>query len=168
MTDRAAFLSQRIASARERERGTSGVRALLPQPLLPRIAAPEPVREWARAPLGEHVGVWRFGVGYKRSDCTSYGGQLWLAICDTSAKPGDSGDWRLIVRRGAPGADGQDGASAQLVDARATFDRDQVTHQTTKVTLRALDTNEMLATMTPQHDAEGFLESATIKWAVAA
>jgi hypothetical protein len=42
---------------------------------------------------------------YERGDAVSYGGNLFIAQKDTKAKPGESADWRLAVRRGKDGKD---------------------------------------------------------------
>lgn len=50
------------------------------------------------------VGVWTERT-YAAGDSVSHGGSLFIAQCETSAKPGKSDDWRLAVKRGADGRD---------------------------------------------------------------
>lgn len=47
-------------------------------------------------------GAWRQRK-YERGDGTSYRGCWWLATCDTEAKPGTNGDWRLAIKKGRDG-----------------------------------------------------------------
>lgn len=49
-------------------------------------------------------GVWK-EAEYLAGDSVSLGGQLWIAQCDTKAKPGESQEWRLSVKRGRDGKD---------------------------------------------------------------
>lgn len=51
-------------------------------------------------------GVWSEGKQYVKGDCVTWGGSLWIAQRDTSAKPDtpDSG-WRLAVKKGRDGKD---------------------------------------------------------------
>jgi len=44
--------------------------------------------------------TWRAEQQYERGDAVTFGGQIYIARADTKARPGDSGDWRLAVRRG--------------------------------------------------------------------
>lgn len=53
-------------------------------------------------------GVWT-ERGYVRGDCVTHQGSLWLAHKDTTAKPGLSQEWQLIVKRGNHGRDGERG-----------------------------------------------------------
>jgi hypothetical protein len=47
------------------------------------------------------VGVWRKGTQYREQHCVSHGGSLWKCCAPTStAKPGKSPNWKLIVKRG--------------------------------------------------------------------
>jgi len=45
-------------------------------------------------------GVYKAGTGYVKGDAVTYGGSLWIAQCDTRAKPDATPDWRLSVKRG--------------------------------------------------------------------
>lgn len=49
-------------------------------------------------------GVYREGQSYAKGDAVTWGGSLWIAQDDTSAKP-DAGGWRLAVKRGRDGKD---------------------------------------------------------------
>lgn len=53
-------------------------------------------------------GIWKDGV-YKRGDIVTRDGSQWHCERETTGVPGTSADWRLIVKRGAPGKDGQPG-----------------------------------------------------------
>jgi hypothetical protein len=48
-------------------------------------------------------GVYEPAVPYTRGAITTWGGSLWLSLNDTSAKPGENGDWKLIVKAGRDG-----------------------------------------------------------------
>ena len=51
-------------------------------------------------------GVWRADGNYRRGDCTTHGGQIWIAQQDGAEhEPGMGGGWRLAVSRGKPGRD---------------------------------------------------------------
>lgn len=53
-------------------------------------------------------GVYRDGTSYEQGDGVTAGGNYWIALKDTSMRPGDSNsDWRLAVRKGRDGKDGQ-------------------------------------------------------------
>lgn len=54
------------------------------------------VRSFADA----YSGVWKEGL-HKRGVFTTWGGSLWLSLADTENKPGENGDWRLVVKKGA-------------------------------------------------------------------
>lgn len=55
-------------------------------------------------------GVWH-AARYARGDTVSHGGSIWIAQKDTDAeaKPGDSDQWRLAVKKGRDGRDGAKG-----------------------------------------------------------
>lgn len=55
-------------------------------------------------PISIYRGVWKDGA-FARGDNVTLNGHVWIAGCDTSAKPGDSEDWRLAVKRGRDGRD---------------------------------------------------------------
>jgi hypothetical protein len=58
-------------------------------------------------------GVWMEGRQYKAGDACSWGGGVFIAVEDTSAKPGTSDQasraWQLMVQRGREGARGPAG-----------------------------------------------------------
>lgn len=54
------------------------------------------VRSFADA----YEGVWKDGL-HKRGVFTTWGGSLWLSLADTENKPGENGDWRLVVKKGS-------------------------------------------------------------------
>jgi hypothetical protein len=142
------------------------VAAPLPAP----ARAPAPAKTTSKeakpsvaVPLGLYQWTYRADADYGKGDLVTYGGQVWIATQDIyrrSALPGQSGAWRLIVRRGRDGADGQDLA---LVDAEAVFERDPVTHLTKKMKLLDKETRVLIATIEPKRDSEGFMTSASIK-----
>src|SRR5687767_8440411 len=45
-------------------------------------------------------GPWNSGVAYPRGTLVTDRGSCWLCIHDTAARPGETGDWRLIVKAG--------------------------------------------------------------------
>jgi collagen type III alpha len=47
--------------------------------------------------------VYKPGELYKRGEFVTWGGSLFLAKADTQAKPEQSPDWKLVVKRGADG-----------------------------------------------------------------
>jgi hypothetical protein len=51
------------------------------------------------------AGVWREGATYAAGDGVTLGGSFFIAQVKTSAKPGQSSEWRLAVKRGADGRD---------------------------------------------------------------
>jgi integrin beta 3 len=74
-----------------------------------RLARGDHVKEWtlAKPTLADmHKGVWREG-GYQRGNVVTWGGSLWIAKTDTSARPETNGDWVLIVKKGRDGKDGE-------------------------------------------------------------
>jgi integrin beta 3 len=56
-------------------------------------------------------GVWRDDVTYRKGDCVSRNGSIFIAQAQTKDIPGNgSKDWRLSVKHGRDGRDGKDGA----------------------------------------------------------
>jgi hypothetical protein len=53
-----------------------------------------------RLPIVIDRETWRADKKYERGDAVTYGGQIYIARADTQSRPGESGDWRLSVRRG--------------------------------------------------------------------
>lgn len=52
-------------------------------------------------------GPYRTGEAYQKGDAVSYGGGLWIAQDITSEKPDGGSGWRLSVKKGRDGKDGQ-------------------------------------------------------------
>lgn len=46
-----------------------------------------------------YTGVYKPGENYQRGNFTTWGGSLWLALRDTKAKPGETPDWKLVVKK---------------------------------------------------------------------
>jgi hypothetical protein len=47
-----------------------------------------------------YLGVYEDGGQYMEGDCVTSGGSLWRAQASTAFKPGQSTDWKLVVRKG--------------------------------------------------------------------
>jgi hypothetical protein len=61
-------------------------------------------------------GVYEVDKTYAAGDAVTWGGAVWIAKCETSAKPDDHGhvrDWQLAVKRGAEGRQGKQGESGE-------------------------------------------------------
>lgn len=52
-------------------------------------------------------GVFKEGETYQAGDGATWAGSYWIAQTETKAKPGDGGHWRLAVKRGRDGKDGE-------------------------------------------------------------
>ena len=53
-----------------------------------------------KMPIPLYKGVWQAGE-YERADTVTFGGNQWIAKCDTTKKPGDNtDDWQMVVRKG--------------------------------------------------------------------
>lgn len=50
-----------------------------------------------------YQGVFENEKSYTRGSLATWGGSLWLSLRDTRSKPGEDGDWKLVVKRGADG-----------------------------------------------------------------
>jgi hypothetical protein len=48
-----------------------------------------------------YQGVYENGRLYTRGLLTTWGGSLWLSQAETKMKPGESPDWKLVVKKGA-------------------------------------------------------------------
>lgn len=59
----------------------------------------------ARLPVPIDRGVWKEGSTYKRGECVTWGGSLFIAQEDTSDKPETGKSWRMAVKRGRDGKD---------------------------------------------------------------
>jgi hypothetical protein len=64
------------------------------KPLEAKIAALE------AKPSVEYRGVHQTGTTYAEGNLITRSGSLWLALRETTQTPGQSGDWRLVVKRG--------------------------------------------------------------------
>jgi len=71
-----------------------------------RMTAGAPVRREFTLPALIDRGVYRADADYVRGDGVTYGGSFWIAQKATQDKPGTSDSWRLAVKRGADGRDG--------------------------------------------------------------
>ena len=73
-------------------------------PLQERLAASERSLAAMRAEFDAHddKGTWTSGRSYARHNHVTHDGSYWVAKRATQARPGDqSGDWRLVAKRGA-------------------------------------------------------------------
>lgn len=50
-----------------------------------------------------YQGVFEPDKLYSRGLFATWGGSLWLSLNETRSKPGENGDWKLVVKRGADG-----------------------------------------------------------------
>jgi hypothetical protein len=50
----------------------------------------------------EYRGVWSAGENYRKGNSVTFGGGVWMCRHTTLAKPGESDDWQLAVKRGEP------------------------------------------------------------------
>ena len=58
-----------------------------------------------------YEGVWEAGRTYRKGQCVTHGGSMWVALDTNVVKPGDqnfSKAWQLAVKRGAEGKPGRD------------------------------------------------------------
>jgi integrin beta 3 len=70
-----------------------------------------------KVPMLLERGVFSVGKNYEQGDVVSWGGAGWVALADTSSKPGEgSPDWRLFVKKGRDGKDGKDGEKGDKGD----------------------------------------------------
>lgn len=74
-----------------------------------RFAHGEIVKDFSlKFPVLIDRGVYQQGGKYEKGDGVTYGGSLWIAQKDTpDNKPGSGTDWRLAVKRGKDGKDGE-------------------------------------------------------------
>lgn len=61
------------------------------------------------------AGVWKDGTTYVAGDGVTLGGSFFIAQATTTAKPGQSAEWRLAVKRGADGRDQRGSIEAQVI-----------------------------------------------------
>ena len=60
------------------------------------------IKQLESRPLQKWAGVHIAGTQYSEASLVTRGGSLWAAMKTTTTTPGDnSGDWRLIVKRGS-------------------------------------------------------------------
>jgi integrin beta 3 len=64
------------------------------------------------------AGVWKDGRDYVQGDGVTLGGSFFIAQAKTNARPGQSDDWRLAVKKGSDGRDYRDEESRQLKPVR--------------------------------------------------
>lgn len=48
-----------------------------------------------------YQGVYENGRSYERGQLVTWGGSLWLSQSEAKAKPGESAEWKLVVKKGA-------------------------------------------------------------------
>jgi hypothetical protein len=65
----------------------------------------ERVEAIERAGALAYDGVYEPGKAYRRGAAVTHQGSLWIAMLDTTSRPGASDDWRLAVKRGRDGKD---------------------------------------------------------------
>src|SRR4029077_16588083 len=53
-------------------------------------------------------GVWKQGK-YHKGDTVTFGGSMFIAQCETEAKPETNKEWRLAVKKGLNGSNGAEG-----------------------------------------------------------
>lgn len=82
------------------ERGSDGIatRAELDEVIEQRFGELQ-VRTFADV----YQGVYEPNRTYTRGLLTTWGGSLWLSQSDTKTKPGESPDWKLVVKKGSDG-----------------------------------------------------------------
>lgn len=79
-----------------------------------RFVRGEKVKEFAfKVPVVIERGVYRAGQTYERGDGVTRDGSFWIAQKDTAAKPGESPDWRMAVKKGRDGKDGERGLKGE-------------------------------------------------------
>ncbi|RWN33435.1 hypothetical protein [Mesorhizobium sp.] len=76
------------------------------QGVMLRFTRGEVVKDF-RLPIITDRGVFRDGAEYLKGDGVSYGGSFWIAQEATAEKPDGGKGWRLAVKRGRDGKDGQ-------------------------------------------------------------
>lgn len=75
-----------------------------------RMSAGDKVKEW-RIPKPTMADFfqygWKDGTEYKRGALVMYGGQPWLAMADTKARPDSNSDWAMFAKKARDGKDGE-------------------------------------------------------------
>lgn len=64
------------------------------------------VEKSVKWPVQIYRGVYKSGAEYAHGDTATWDGSSWHCERDTKAEPGNGPDWKLMVKRGAPGKDG--------------------------------------------------------------
>ena len=83
-------------SGEKGERGADGVATLEQiEAIVEKRFADVQVRNLADT----YQGVYKPGETYTRGVLTTWGGSLWLALAETTKKPGETPDWRLVVKK---------------------------------------------------------------------
>ena len=86
--------------------GETGASAQQISALEKRIAALE------AQPKGlSYEGTWEAGRTYRKGQCVTFGGSMWVALDTNIVRPGDQNfpkAWQLAVKRGAEGKPGKD------------------------------------------------------------
>lgn len=73
-----------------------------------RFARGEHVKEFPLSlPCFIDRGVWKDDSTYERGDGVTYGGSFWLAGADPEGRPDTGKGWRLAVKKGRDGRDGE-------------------------------------------------------------
>ena len=66
----------------------------------------EVVEQQLRSPSLIYREIYREGERYEGGDAVTFGGSVWVALRDTTSKPGEgAADWRLAVKKGRDGRD---------------------------------------------------------------
>jgi hypothetical protein len=52
-----------------------------------------------------YKGVWQREASYREHNLVTFGGNIWIALKDTGAQPGQGDDWQLAVKKGRDGRD---------------------------------------------------------------
>ncbi len=63
------------------------------------------IEELERRPFLNEAGVWEAGKAYGVGMVVSDHGSAWVCKAPTWKRPGDSSDWRLLVKKGRDGKD---------------------------------------------------------------
>jgi hypothetical protein len=78
-----------------------------------RVELERRVEELEARPSLHDAGVYEAGTAYSRGAAVSHSGSYWVAKADTTLRPGESTDWRLIVKKGSNGKDADPRAVAE-------------------------------------------------------
>jgi DNA-binding transcriptional MerR regulator len=78
-----------------------------------RIELERRIEELEARPSLHDAGVYEAGTAYAKGAAVSHSGSYWVAKADTVARPGESTQWRLIVKKGSNGKDADPRAVAE-------------------------------------------------------